>query len=108
MKRRSEASDPEGLRVCLRVGGWLDSGWSSWFEGLTVSVLDNGETRLHGVLADQAALHGLLSRIRDLGVPLFGLEVTDEPAASASVQASPREPDVSERRIEPRSGHRPT
>ena len=107
MKRCSDDIGPGSLRVCLRVAARLDPGWSSWFEDLTVTALESGGTRIDGVLADQAALHGLLSRIRDLGIPLVGVEVTDVVGGSASDQASVRESDVSGRH-HPRSGDHPT
>lgn len=55
------------------VKGHLDSEWSDWFEGLTIALLDNGETILSGPVVDQAALHGVLIKIRDLGLPLLSL-----------------------------------
>ena len=97
MKRRSEVTDPGGLRVRIRVAGQLDAGWSSWFEGLTVTVLERDETELLGVVADQAALHGLLSRIRDLGVPLLGLDVSRTADGPAPASAARDEPESSER-----------
>ncbi len=108
MKPCPDDINREGLRVCIRVAGQLDADWSPWFEGLTVTALEKGETRLRGVIADQAALHGLLSRIRDLGVPLLGLEANDDAGDSESNEASRREPESSERRCPPPSGHRPT
>ena len=56
----------------IRVEGHLGSQWSSWFDGLTVSVEDDGETLLSGAL-DQAALHGVLRKVRDLGMPLVSV-----------------------------------
>ena len=56
------------------VKGHLDSEWSEWFDGLTVTPVENGETVLTGPIADQTALHGVLSRIRDLGLPLLSLK----------------------------------
>ncbi len=105
MTQRAEQNGPRGLRVHIRVGGQLDAGWSSWFEGLDVTPLASGVTSLHGVVADQAAVHGLLARIRDLGLPLRGLEVTDAAAGPSSEQALP---DGSGCCNEPRSGPRPT
>jgi hypothetical protein len=55
----------------LRVGGHLDPRWSEWFDGLALEWDDDGTTRLSGAVADQAQLHGLLSRIRDLGLTLI-------------------------------------
>jgi hypothetical protein len=54
----------------IRMEGHLSSSWSSWFEGMTIRHEESGETVLSGRLPDQAALHGVLMRIRDLGLPL--------------------------------------
>lgn len=58
----------------IRVQGELGEQWAAWFDGMTVTVQADGTTTLRGVLPDQAALHGVLVRIRDLGLPLVGLE----------------------------------
>jgi hypothetical protein len=55
------------------IKGHLDNEWSDWFDGLTITLGDNGETILTGPLADQTALHGILIKIRDLGLPLLSL-----------------------------------
>lgn len=55
------------------IKGHLDGEWSDWFEGLTVALVDNGETILTGPIVDQTALHGVLMKIRDLGLPLLSL-----------------------------------
>ena len=57
----------------IRVGGHLDSGWSEWFEGLLLTREANGETVLSGPIADEAALHGVLAKVRDLGLPLLAV-----------------------------------
>lgn len=57
----------------IRVKGHLDPSWSDWFDGMTIIHEDNGETLLAGTLADQAALHGLLTRVSDLGIPLISV-----------------------------------
>ena len=59
----------------LRVSGHLDQRWSSWFDDLTVTHQDDGTTCLTGAVTDQAHLHGLLTKIRDLGVTLIFVEV---------------------------------
>jgi hypothetical protein len=55
------------------IKGHLDSEWSEWFDGLTITRVDNGETILSGPIVDQTALHGVLIKIRDLGLPLLSL-----------------------------------
>ena len=54
----------------IRIKGHLENRWATWFEGLTITALDNGETLLTGSV-DQAALHGVLKKVRDLGMPLL-------------------------------------
>ena len=61
----------------LRVDGHLDHHWSPWFGDLTLTHEDDGTTILSGFVADQAELHGLLTKIRDLGVILISVEVID-------------------------------
>jgi hypothetical protein len=55
----------------IRVEGHIGDSWSTWFEGMTIDHEESGETVLSGTLADEAALHGVLMRIRDLGLPLI-------------------------------------
>ena len=57
----------------IRIKGYLDTAWSAWFEGLTVTHTGDGDTILHGPVADQAALHGLLARVRDLNLTLVSV-----------------------------------
>lgn len=76
MKQHIRSGVDRACRVRIHVGGQLDADWSAWFEGLSVIPLANGETRLSGTVPDQASLHGLLARIRDLGLPLLSLDVT--------------------------------
>jgi hypothetical protein len=57
----------------IRVKGHIGSQWTDWFEGLTITLEENGETLLSGPVADQAALHGLLKKMRDLGLPLLSV-----------------------------------
>ena len=58
----------------IRVKGNLDRKWSDWFDRFTITPKANGETLLTGSVADQCALHGLLAKIRDLGLPLLSIE----------------------------------
>jgi hypothetical protein len=60
-------------RCEIRLQGHLDERWADWFEGLTITREDNGETRLTGPVVDQTALHGLLRKVRDLGLPLISV-----------------------------------
>jgi hypothetical protein len=57
----------------IRVKSHLSSGWTDWFEGLTITLEDNGEMLLTGPVVDQAALYGLLKKVRDLGMPLVSV-----------------------------------
>lgn len=57
----------------IRIKGHLDDRWAERFDGLTITLEDNGETLLTGPVADQAALHGLLRKVRDLGMPLVSV-----------------------------------
>ncbi len=57
----------------IRIKGHLDSQWTDWFEDLTVTLEETGDTLLTGPVVDQAALHGLLKKIRDLGIPLISI-----------------------------------
>jgi hypothetical protein len=63
--------EPE--RYEIRLKGHLENRWAVWFEGLTITALDNGETLLTGPVVDQAALHGVLRKVRDLGLPLLSV-----------------------------------
>ncbi|MBE2223253.1 MAG: hypothetical protein IAF02_17050 [Anaerolineae bacterium] len=65
------------MRCQIRVKGHLDAQWTDWFAGLTISVEENGDTLLTGTVADQAALHGLLKKTRDLGLPLISVICLD-------------------------------
>ncbi len=63
----------------LRVQGHLDEHWSTWFGGLTLHCEDDGTTTLRGAVTDQAELHGLLAKVRDLGATLIAVEAADHP-----------------------------
>ena len=75
-------------RYEIRVQGHLDARWAAWFDGLAIAHGSDGTTTIEGPVADQAALHGLLQRIRDLGLPLISVNHADPghppaPAADA-------------------------
>jgi hypothetical protein len=57
----------------IRIKGHLGAQWTDWFGGLTITLEDNGDTLLTGLVVDQAALHGLLKKVRDLGMPLLSV-----------------------------------
>ncbi len=65
---------PEAGRYEIRLTGHLDAHWTAWFDGLAVSHESDGTTVISGPVADQAALHGLLQRVRDLGLPLVSVK----------------------------------
>jgi hypothetical protein len=69
---RSMPTD-EGGSYEIRLRGRLDARWAAWFDGLGLTHEGAGTTVIHGPLADQAALHGLLNRVRDLGLPLVSV-----------------------------------
>ena len=60
----------------IRIQGHLDARWASWFDGMTITLTENGETVLTGPVADQAALHGLLKKVRDLSLPLLSVQIS--------------------------------
>ncbi len=68
-------SEKNDQQLCyeIRLKGHLDSQWQDWFGGLTITLEENGTTLLSGPVADQAALHGLLKKVRDLGMPLVSV-----------------------------------
>lgn len=68
------ATDPAQATVYqIRIKGHLGRQWTNWFEGLSITLEDNGDTLVTGTVVDQAALHGLLRKVRDLGLPLLSI-----------------------------------
>ncbi len=63
----------------IRVQGHLETHWETWFDGMTLAAKDNGETLLSGSIRDQAALHGVIDRLRDLGLPLLSVRQVEPP-----------------------------
>lgn len=72
------APSEEGSGYEVRLGGHLDDHWSTWFGGLTLIHEDDGTTTLRGAVADQAELHGLLAKVRDLGATLISVTPTED------------------------------
>lgn len=71
----------------IRLKGHLADRWTDWFEGLSITLEANGDTLLTGPVADQAALHGLLRKVRDLGMPLISVvETTSPPTHTGETQ----------------------
>jgi hypothetical protein len=68
----------------IRLKGHLGHQWTDWFGGLTLTLEDNNETLLTGPVVDQAALHGLLRKVRDLGIPLLSVIRVEPGQADAS------------------------
>jgi len=74
----------ESGRYEIRLKGHLNNRWADWFEGLTITLEDQGDTLLTGPVVDQAALHGLLKRVRDLGMPLVSVSPIEPGLADQS------------------------
>lgn len=69
----SRADGRDARRYEIRIKGHLDTRWAAWFEGMSLTHAADGTTALNGLVADQAALHGLLHKLRDLGVSLISV-----------------------------------
>ena len=80
----SESDPGQPLVYQIRIKGHLGREWADWFEGLALTALDNGETLLTGPLVDQAALHGVLRKVRDVGLPLLSVVCVKPGQADAS------------------------
>ena len=73
----------------IRLKGHLDTRWAAWFDGLSLTHQGDGTTVIHGPVADQAALHGLLQKIRDIGLPLVSV-ICVEPDKPRVASVKPR------------------
>jgi hypothetical protein len=72
-KRSSKPDINQPLVYQIRIKGHVSPQWTDWFEGLAITLEESGDTLLTGEVADQAALHGLLKKVRDLGMPLLSV-----------------------------------
>jgi hypothetical protein len=84
-KRNPKTDSRQGLIYQIRIAGHLGPAWMDWFDGLAITLEEDGNTLLTGPVADQAALHGLLKKVRDLGLPL----VSVNPVEPSSAQTFP-------------------
>ncbi len=75
MSDKQTADEKHNQHQCyeIRLKGHLDARWAEWFEGLAITLEEDGDTLLTGPVIDQAALHGLLKKVRDLGLPLVSV-----------------------------------
>ncbi len=73
MSELSTGYEDDAGRYEIRVRGRLDSRWTAWFDGMTLTHDSDGTTNIHGPVVDQAALHGVLQRLRDTGLPLISV-----------------------------------
>jgi len=69
----------------IRIKGHLSRQWTEWFEGLTIALEEDGNTLLTGTVIDQAALHGLIKKVRDLGIPLLSVNRVNPNRADAPI-----------------------
>jgi hypothetical protein len=73
LKQNPKGDPDQSVFYQIRIKGHLGRQWTDWFDGLTITLEDSGDTLFTGPVADQAALHGLLKKIRDLGLPLLSV-----------------------------------
>jgi hypothetical protein len=85
-QRRSQTGPAWPAVYEIRVEGHLGHAWTRWFAGLSIALDDNGDTLLTGEVVDQAALHGLLRKVRDIGVPLVSVNRLDPEPTSRTPQ----------------------
>ncbi len=86
----TENCDESGLYE-IRLKGHLENHWTDWFDGLTIMLANNGETILTGPVVDQAALYGVLRKIRDLGMPLLSV-IRVESGQAEATESKPSSP----------------
>ena len=84
-QKRNPKTDPgQPMVYQIRIKGHLGRQWADWFEGLTITLEDDGDTLLTGPVVDQAALHGLLKKVRALGMPLVSVSPLENGQADQS------------------------
>jgi hypothetical protein len=81
MGQLRQPSPPKPTTYTITVKGHLDASWSDWFDAMTITHAENGETLLSGPVFDQSALHGLLNKVRDLGLTLISVTPFEQRAA---------------------------
>lgn len=91
MSEMSSGDDQGPGRYEIRLKGHLDPRWASWFDGMSVTNADDGTTVIRGDVVDQSALHGLLHKVRDIGLPLVSVVRldADQPPPPSSRKAQP-------------------
>jgi hypothetical protein len=82
--RNQKANSSQSIIYEIRIKGHLDRQWSDWFDGLNITLEEDGDTLLTGLVVDQAALHGLLKKVRDLGMPLVSVSPVESGPANMS------------------------
>ena len=87
MSERSTGHQHGAGRYEIRFKGHLDSRWTAWFDGLSLAHDSDGTTVIHGLVADQAALHGLLQKVRDVGLPQVSVTSVDPDQTDVSIVA---------------------
>ena len=90
-KSNPETDPSQAIVYQIRLQGHLGRQWTEWFGGLTITLEDNGDTLLTGPVVDQAALYGLLSKVRDLGMPLLSVTCIKPGTSTRLPSASPRQ-----------------
>ena len=83
-KHNPEHDADQPMVYQIRIKGHLSHQWANWFEGLTITLEEDGDTLLTGTVIDQAALHGWLKKVRDLGMPLLSVNSIGPGQADAS------------------------
>lgn len=74
----SESLEKKDNNYCIKVKGILNHKWTDWFDGLAIKTTENDDTLLVGPISDQASLHGILAKIRDLGLTLISVQMVED------------------------------